>query len=203
MSGTQRRSSRWSLGEKEKGHEQRDPFGEVEEGDIEYRTLEWWQAGMIMIAETISLGILSLPSVLSSVGLVPGMLIILGMGILATYSGYVIGQFKGRYPWVHNMADAFEILFRPLGLPRFGREFGGAAQTIFLIFSMASHILTWTICFDTLTNSATCTIVWGVVALVLFWIIDLPRTLKNVSYFSIACKHPMELKPSVKSKYGW
>jgi hypothetical protein len=86
------------------------------------------------------------------------------------------------------MADAFEILFKPLGMPRFGREFGGAAQTIFLIFSMGSHILTWTICFSTLTNHATCNMVWGVVALILFWIFDLPRTLRKVSWFSIACK---------------
>ena len=91
------------------------------------------------------------------------------------------------------MADAFEILFEPLGIPRVGREFGGAAQTIFLIFSMASHILTWTICFSTVTNHATCNIVWGVVALILFWIIDLPRTLRNVSWFSIACKQVMIL----------
>jgi hypothetical protein len=54
----------------------------------------------VMIAETISLGILSLPSVLATVGLVPGFLLILGLGIIATYSGYVIGQFKERYPWV-------------------------------------------------------------------------------------------------------
>jgi amino acid permease len=53
-----------------------------------------------MIAETISLGILSLPSVLATVGLVPGFLLILGLGVIATYTGYVIGQFKERYPWV-------------------------------------------------------------------------------------------------------
>jgi len=86
------------------------------------------------------------------------------------------------------MADAGHILFEPLG-PRwavFGREFLGAAQTIFLIFSMASHILTWTICLSTLTNGATCTIAWGVVGLVLFWIFDIPRTLLKVSWLSCA-----------------
>ena len=84
------------------------------------------------------------------------------------------------------MADAFYVLFRPLGptAGAIGREVGGAAQTIFLIFSMASHILTWTICLNTLTSSATCTIVWGVVGLILFWICDLPRTLLNVSWLS-------------------
>jgi amino acid permease len=161
-----------------------------------------------MIAETISLGILSLPSVLATIGMVPGAILIVALGAIATYSGYVIGQFKGAHPWVrvlrfriiiyifsltrfvqvHNMADAGYVLFKPLG-PRwaiFGREFLGAAQTIFLIFSMASHILTWTICLSTLTNGATCTIVWGIVGLVLFWIFDTPRTLLKVSWFSCA-----------------
>jgi Transmembrane amino acid transporter protein len=143
---------------------------------------------MIMVAETISLGILSLPSVLATIGMVPGAILIVSMGALATYSGYVIGQFRNAHPWVHSMADAGHVLFSPWGerWGRFGREFLGAAQVIFLIFSMASHILTWEIGFNTITSGATCTIVWGVIALVLFWIIDLPRTLKNVSYFSIA-----------------
>lgn len=46
---------------------------------------------MIMIAETISLGVLSLPSVLAEIGMVGGALLIVGLGIIATYSGYVIG----------------------------------------------------------------------------------------------------------------
>lgn len=171
----------------------RDPFADEDDssvvcGDIKFRSLEWWQCGMVMIAETISLGILSLPSVLSTVGLIPGFILILGMGVFATYSGYVIGQFKERYSNVHSMGDAFEILCKPLGFPMVGKEIGGAAQTAFLIFAMGSHILTWIICMNTLTGNATCNIVWGFVALVLFWLFDLPRTLKNMSYWSIACK---------------
>lgn len=90
------------------------------------------------------------------------------------------------HPWVHNMADAFYVLFRPLGPTAgvIGREIGGAAQTIFLIFSMASHILTWTICISTLSSGATCTIVWAVIGLVIFWLCDLPRTLLKVSWLS-------------------
>ena len=158
-----------------------------------------------MVAETISLGILSLPSVLAKVGMVPGVILILGLGVLATYSGYVLGQFRLEYPWVrhdfnevheqclvvyqvHSFGDAGEIVFKPLGCPTFGKELFGWAQTIFQIFSMASHILTWTICFNTVTGSSTCTMVWGVIALIVFWLFDLPRTLKNVSYLSISCK---------------
>jgi amino acid permease len=78
------------------------------------------------------------------------------------------------------MADAGEVLAGPVG-----REIGGAAQTIFLIFSMGSHVLTFTIALNAITQHATCTIVWAVVSLVVLWLFTLPRTLKKVSYFSI------------------
>ncbi|KIW15411.1 hypothetical protein PV08_05457 [Exophiala spinifera] len=187
LNGEKRRRS--SLGSAFRGQSvdmETDPFGDEEGDGVKYRTLKWWQCSMIMIAETISLGILSLPSVLATIGMAPGGILIICLGIIATYSGYVIGQFKKAHPWVHNMADAGYVLFKPCG-PRCAavmREVFGAAQTIFLIFSMASHILTWTICLNTLTNGATCTIVWGIVGLVVFWICDIPRTLLKVSWLS-------------------
>lgn len=93
----------------------KDPFADEGDGESQtkFRTMAWWQAGMIMIAETISLGILSLPSVLAAVGFAPGMILIFGLGAIATYTGYVIGQFKLRYPHVHNMADAGMIFHLP------------------------------------------------------------------------------------------
>jgi hypothetical protein len=53
-----------------------------------------------MIAENISLGILSLPAVLARVGLIGGLIGIIGLGIFTTYSGYVLWQFKMRHPQV-------------------------------------------------------------------------------------------------------
>ena len=35
--------------------------GHEEEGDIDYRSLAWWQGSMLMLAETVSLGVLSIP----------------------------------------------------------------------------------------------------------------------------------------------
>ncbi|KAI9880981.1 MAG: hypothetical protein M1830_009475 [Pleopsidium flavum] len=159
-----------------------DPFGDEENADVKYKTMAWWQAGMIMIAETVSLGILSLPSVLAAVGLVPGVILILGLGALATYTGFVIGQFKLCYPHVHNMADAGEVLLGPIG-----REIFGAAQIIFLIFVMGSHILTFSIMLNTISNHGACTIAFGIVGMVVCLIFTLPRTLHKVSYMSVAC----------------
>lgn len=99
------------------------PFGNESNAEVKYRTLEWWQAGMIMIAESISIGILSLPSVLATIGIVGGVTLIVGLGIVALYTGYVYGQFREAHPQVHNMADAGEVMLGPVG-----REIFGAAQ---------------------------------------------------------------------------
>ncbi|KAF2764290.1 hypothetical protein EJ03DRAFT_392117 [Teratosphaeria nubilosa] len=169
-------------GRRQSKHEGKtDPFGDEEGAEVQYRTMTWWQAAIIMVAETISLGILSLPSVLASIGIVPGVILIAGLGLIATYTGYIFYQFKLRYPFVHNMADVGEVL-----LGSWGREIFGAAQTIFLVFTMGSHVLTFTIALNAISQHATCTIVWSVVGLVLFLIFSLPRTLKKVSYLSIA-----------------
>lgn len=117
------------------------------------------------------------------------LILIVGLGMLSTYTGYVIGQFKLRYPQVHSMGDAGEVMFHPMGLARFGREFLGTAQLLFLIFVMGSHILTFSVMMDTITDHGTCSIVFGIVGLIVSFIFALPRTLRKVSWFSFACRY--------------
>ncbi|PGG97755.1 hypothetical protein AJ80_09644 [Polytolypa hystricis UAMH7299] len=157
-----------------------DPFGDESGAAVQYKTLHWWQCGMLMIAEIVSLGVLSLPSAVAALGFVPAVILLIGLGLLATYTGYVIGQFKIRYPQVHNMADAGEILMGP-----FGRELLGGAQLLFLIFIMASHILTFSVMMNTITDHGTCTIVFGIVGLVVSLILTIPRTLSKMSWISV------------------
>ena len=71
-------------------------------------------------------------------------------------------------------------------LGAFGREFFGAAQMLFLVFVMGSHILTFTIMMNTVTSHGTCTIVFGLVGMIVSLVCCLPRTLHRVSYLSIA-----------------
>lgn len=79
------------------------------------------------------------------------------------------------------MADAGEVMAGPVG-----REIFGAAQMLFLVFVMGSHILTFSIMLNTVSNHGTCTIVFGFVGMLLSLICTLPRTLLNVSYMAIA-----------------
>jgi hypothetical protein len=118
---------------------------------------------------------------------VPGIVLILVMGVLSTYSGLVLAEFHKAHPYVQNFGDAVEVLGKPIGMGRAFQEIFGWAQVIFQVFVMGSHLLTWTICMNTLTNSATCTVVWAVVGLGVFWVLNLPRTLKYTSWMSMAC----------------
>ena len=103
--------------------------------------------------------------------------------MLATYTGYVIGQFKWRFPHVHSMADAGEILLGPIG-----REVFGTGQFLLIVFVSASHILTFTVAMNSITDHGTCSIVFGVVGLVLSFFLCLPRRLANVSWLSLVCR---------------
>lgn len=136
------------------------------------------------------------------------------MSVITTYTGYVLGQFKAKYvssavkketspfliivqPQVYSMADAGMILFGPIG-----RELFGLGQVLFLgrlilvignrpmltliVFVMASHVLAFSFMMNVITNHGTCTIVFMVVGTVVSFFFTIPRTLKALSYFSIA-----------------
>jgi hypothetical protein len=111
-------------------------------------------------------------------------IILVFLGSLATYTGYVIGQMKWKYPHITTMADAGEVIGG-----KWGREILGVAQTIFLVFVMASHLLTFTVAMNTITNHGTCSIVFGIVGMIVSFILSLPRTLVKISWLSLVCKY--------------
>lgn len=158
-----------------------DVYGNEETADIKYRTMVWWKAAALMLAETVSLGILSIPSVFATLGMVAGCILVIGLGAIATATGYMIGLFKLRYPHVHNMADAGMILWGPVG-----REILGAAQVIFMVFICGSHVLTGLIAFDTITSGASCSVLWAGVSAIICLVLTIPRTLDGISYLSVA-----------------
>ncbi|KAJ5754475.1 Amino acid transporter transmembrane [Penicillium manginii] len=160
--------------------QRQDAFGDEENAEVKYKVLKWWQGGLLMVSETISLGILSLPAAVAGMGLVPALIVLVGMGLLATYTGYLIGKFKSRHPHISSMADAGEVL-----MGRFGYELFGTAQLLFLVFIMASHILTFTVALNSITKHATCSIVFGVVGMIVSCFLSLPRTLEKVSWLSL------------------
>jgi hypothetical protein len=109
--------------------------------------------------------------------------LIVGLGLLATYTGYNIGLFRERYPRIQNLGDAGEILMGPIG-----REIFGLGQFLFFIFVMGSHILTFRVMMNTVTEHGTCSIVFSVVGMVISMVLSIPRTMKGLTWISFACE---------------
>ena len=64
-----------------------------------------------MMKTQIGLGVLAIPSALDVLGMVPGIICLLAMAVITTWSGYVIGTFKLRHREVYSIDDAGGVMF--------------------------------------------------------------------------------------------
>ena len=115
------------------------------------------------------------------------LLLIMGLGCLATYTAYVYGQFKLEYRHVCDMQDAGRII----GGKRFGKILGTVllvGQILVLVFIMAAHLNVFATMMNVLTKHATCSIIFSVIGLVVSFLLGLPRKLHAISYLSIVCE---------------
>jgi hypothetical protein len=120
--------------------------------DSSYKTLNRWQAPLIYITNQVGIGILSLPTAMQTLGLVPCIITIIRMGmslsvcllgkrltrncalgILVTYIAYVLLQFFRRYPTVLNCVDCFRIIG--------GKPLAILVGTAFVLFQCDVRIL--------------------------------------------------------------
>lgn len=60
--------------------------GEVYEGEQKYHRLGWKKLTVCLIVEAIALGALSIPSAFATVGMVAGVILSVGLGLVAIYT---------------------------------------------------------------------------------------------------------------------
>lgn len=123
------------------------------QGTAKFSRLGWKRLTVVLIVEAIALGALSIPSAFAALGMVAGVITTVGMGFIAIYTSYVVGQVKIKFPEVAHYADAGRLM-----MGRFGYELIGAMFALELIFLVGSHCLTGTIAFVNLTDSGTCSL---------------------------------------------
>ncbi|KAI3395784.1 hypothetical protein diail_867 [Diaporthe ilicicola] len=157
-----------------------DVFGNEDGAQIHYRTMSWPLVAVLMIAEIVSNGMLSLPSSLAVVGIVPGVVVIVFLGVFATFTSWLLIQFKLRHPQVHSMGDAGMILFGPAG-----REVLAAGTVIFAVFATGSQLVAGQTALASLSEDKLCLMLYtGIFALPTL-VFSLPRTLDRLSWLSI------------------
>ncbi|GAA5915177.1 hypothetical protein JCM6882_001129 [Rhodosporidiobolus microsporus] len=154
-------------------------FGDVDaEGSgPNYRGLGWIRTGVLLVKVQIGLGVLGIPSILSTLGLVPGIILILAIAALTTWCDYVIGMFKLAHPEVYSMAD---IGFLMAGKP--GREFLGGIYWLMLTAVSGAGMLSIATAFNAMTDNAACTLIWALLGAVFTFVVSGIRTLDQISW---------------------
>lgn len=135
--------------------------------------------GAALIAKIqFGLGVLGLPKTFEALGIVPGLISLIGLCLLSTWAGLIIGKFRLRHPQVHNIGDAVYLMFgKYLG------DFFGFAFWLQYTLLFGAAVLTISIAFNTFTDHAICTTYWVVIGTVMSLVVGLViRTMKVLSW---------------------
>ncbi|KAF4467681.1 amino acid transporter [Fusarium albosuccineum] len=100
-------------------------FGDITEEGPNYRNVGWIGTVGLMLKTQFGLGVLSIPSVLNTLGIIPGVICVCAISAIATWSNYIVGQFKIKHREVYGIDDAGDLMFG-----RIGREFLAAGICI-------------------------------------------------------------------------
>lgn len=148
------------------------------EGHNKFHRLGWKRLTVVLIVEAIALGSLSIPSAFASLGMVAGVIVCVGIGMIAIYTSYVVGQVKLRFPHISHYADAGGML-----MGKFGYELVGAMFALQLLFLTGSHTLTGAIAFGNITDNGNglCSIVFAVVSAIILLLLAVPPSFAEVA----------------------
>ncbi|OJJ35890.1 hypothetical protein ASPWEDRAFT_51816 [Aspergillus wentii DTO 134E9] len=149
----------------------------IEAGEAKYHRLGWRGLTIMLIVEAIGLGALSIPSAFASLGMVAGVLCCVGIGLIAIYTSYVIGQVKLAFPAVRHYGDAGALL-----MGSFGSELFTAMLILQLIFLTGSNCLTGTIALRHITDSGICSIIFSVVSAVILLLLSIPSSFADMAF---------------------
>lgn len=90
-------------------------FGEITESGPNYRAVGTWAAVVLMLKTQIGLGVLSIPVVFHALGMVPGIICLLVIATITTWSDYMVGVFKINHPEVYGIDDVGGLIFGRIG----------------------------------------------------------------------------------------
>ncbi|SCZ96029.1 BZ3500_MvSof-1268-A1-R1_Chr8-1g09956 [Microbotryum saponariae] len=181
------------------------------DGAPNYVNVGWIRAAVFLMKSQVGLGVLggshstvhkcsdiSVPFVFSAIGLIPGILGIIGLSMMSTWSSYVVGTFKLRHPEVHSIADVGFILGG-----RFGKELLGSLYalcesrryesplpnpalikllTTDTLCICASGLLSISIALNALTNHGTCSVTFVVAGSIVVYFLSIIRTIDKISF---------------------
>ncbi|GKT87429.1 amino acid transporter [Colletotrichum tofieldiae] len=144
-------------------------FGEIKEGGPNYRNVGWKGTVALMMKTQIGLGVLSIPGVFDVLGIVPGVIALICIAAITTWSDYIVGVFKLRHPEVYGIDDVGRLLFGRVG---------------HWIFVAGSGMLGASIALNSISLHGACTAVFVAVAALIGFGFGSIQTLGKITWFA-------------------
>lgn len=141
----------------------------------------WKGAIVLMLKTQVGLGVLSIPAVFDTLGLIPGILCLIAIAVCTSWSGYIVGVFKLRHSDVYGLDDVGRKL-----LGRAGYEIFGIAFALFCIFVAGSGILGIATALNALSSHGACTAIFVAVAAIVGFSLGSIQTLGRISWLAWA-----------------
>ncbi len=76
-----------------------------------------------MLKTQMGLGVLSIPQVFDTLGIIPGIIIVLAISFMTGWSSWMVGVFKLRHPEVYGIDDVGRMLFGRVGFELLGAAY--------------------------------------------------------------------------------
>ncbi|USW57192.1 Putative amino acid transporter, transmembrane domain-containing protein [Septoria linicola] len=151
-------------------------FGEITEGGPNYRAVGWKGTVALMMKTQIGLGVLSIPVVFDTLGMIPGIICLIAIAVITTWSDYVVGTFKLAHPEVYGIDDAGKLIFGKVGHIVLGTAF-----VLYWIFVAGSGMLSLSIGLNAVSVHGACTAIFVAVAAIAGFALASIRTLGKIS----------------------
>ncbi|KWU42320.1 putative amino acid transporter [Rhodotorula sp. JG-1b] len=149
----------------------------AEPGQVNYRSVGWVSTSILLMKSQIGLGVLAIPDVFHTLGLAPGIIILLVIAALTTYADWYIGMFKLKHPQVYSVSDCGEVMFGKVG----GELFGIGYWLLMTLIS-GSAFLGLSTALNAISMHGTCTAVFVAVAAIATLPLASLRRLENIKW---------------------
>lgn len=75
----------------------------------------WLGAVALMMKTQVGLGVLAIPVVFGQLGMVTGIVCLLAIATITTWSNYIVGVFKLNHPEIYGIDDVGKLIFGRVG----------------------------------------------------------------------------------------
>ena len=154
--------------------------------------MTWQRAAWLLAGDQVCLAIMAQTWSLSVLGWVPGLLTMVGAGILFWITSITMHKFIMKHPQIKDICDFGYYAF---GKSRIAYEFTAFMLLANNILLIGFHVLTGAKVLNTLSDHSLCTVVFSVIVTLMGIIMSVPRTLKSRIFHVYVLRYAIPFTP--------